>query len=157
MTSTSARAGPATSRFRIAAVLSVGQVGARGVLALYFILLIHRMSEREYGDFAYAMSWLAILIVLADGGVSRLLLRDVARARGARGSHAAPLLGARSLWIAGTAIVAVAAALAGILRFDVSFMACLVAALGLEAASLGLEAVGQAADEPWVVARAQLF
>lgn len=144
------------SRFRIAAVLSLGQVGARGVLALYFILLIHRMSEREYGDFAYAMSWLAILIVLADGGVSRLLLRDVARARADHGREAAPLLGARSIWIAGTGVVAIAAALAGILRFDVSFMACLVAALALEAASLGLEAVGQAADSPWVVARAQL-
>lgn len=144
------------SRFRIAGILSIGQVAARGVLALYFVLLIHRLSPREYGDFAYAVSWLAILIVLADGGVSRMLLRDIGRGGGDRGATAGALLGARGAWIAGTSLLVVVAALAGALRFEAAFTACLIAALVLEAASLGFEALGQATDRPWVVARAQI-
>jgi O-antigen/teichoic acid export membrane protein len=146
------------SRFRIAAVLSVGQIGARGVLAAYFVLLIHKLSPAEYGDFAYATSWLSIVVVVADGGYARLLLREVARGSGeARGRVAWELLATRTGWALATVVAAAVAALLGALsHFSAAFVALLLAAVLFEACSLGLEALGQATDRPWVVSAAQL-
>jgi O-antigen/teichoic acid export membrane protein len=146
--------GPA-SRFRIAAVLSVGQIGARGVLAAYFVLLIHKLSPAQYGDFAYATSWLSIVVVVADGGYSRLLLREVAR--GDRRRTGWELLASRTGWSLVTILVAGCAAALGALHFDAAFTVCLLAAIAFESGSLGLEALGQATDRPWVVSAAQLL
>jgi O-antigen/teichoic acid export membrane protein len=147
------------SRFRIAAVLSIGQIGARGVLAAYFVLLIHKLSEGEYGDFAYATSWLSIVVVVADGGYSRLLLREVARGTGdARRRVAWELVATRTGWTLLTVAVAAVAALLGALdQFDAAFVVVLLGAILFEAGSLGLEALGQATDRPWVVSAAQLL
>jgi O-antigen/teichoic acid export membrane protein len=145
------------SRFRIAAVLSVGQIGARGVLAAYFVLLIHKLGTAEYGDFAYATSWLSIVVVIADGGYSRLLLREVARGSGDdRKRTAWELLASRSGWGLVTILVAALASALGALHFDTAFTICLLAAIAFESGSLGLEALGQATDRPWVVSVAQL-
>jgi O-antigen/teichoic acid export membrane protein len=146
------------SRFRIAAVLSVGQIGARAVLAAYFVLLIHKLSPAQYGDFAYATSWLSIVVVVADGGYARLLLREVARGSGkARRRVAWELLATRTGWALATVVVAALAALLGVLsQFSPGFVALLLAAVLFEACSLGLEALGQATDRPWVVSAAQL-
>lgn len=123
---------------------------------MYFVLLIHRLRPGEYGDFAYAVSWLSIFVALADGGFSRLLLRDVGRAAEDRPRIVWELLGVRSQWLAATAVLVAIAIPLGAFHFGTAFSVVLVLALVLEAASLGFEAAGQAADSPWVVSAAQL-
>jgi O-antigen/teichoic acid export membrane protein len=145
------------SRFRIAAVLSVGQIGARAVLAAYFVLLIRKLSPAQYGDFAYATSLISIVVVVADGGYARLLLREVARGAGAARARVAwELLASRTAWSLLTLAAAIVAAALGATHFSTAFTVCVLAAILFEAGSLGLESLGQATDRPWVVSAAQL-
>lgn len=67
------------ARARIAATLLVGQALGRGAQAVYGVLMVRELSARGYGDFAYVLAVAGILVVCADAGFSRLIIRDVAR------------------------------------------------------------------------------
>ncbi len=143
-------------RLRIGVILGLGLVTARGVLALYYLLLIHRMAPGDYGDFAYAMSILGVLVMVSDGGFSRLLLRDVARAGADRGRRVWTLLAVRTAWVGAITLIVGIASVAGAFSFSDAFVAWMLAYMTLEAGGAGFDAAGQAADRPCLVSGAQL-
>jgi O-antigen/teichoic acid export membrane protein len=141
--------------FRTGFVLALGQAALRGTIALYTLVLVRRMSERDFGQFAYLLALASILLVVADGGLSRLLIRDVAREPGGRERLIRSIVALR-LWAIG-AIVVVALIVIGadrgaphdVLPLFLAYLGCEAIAAGFEAASLG-------AERPWALAGGQL-
>jgi O-antigen/teichoic acid export membrane protein len=125
-------------------------VVARSAVAVYTIVLIRLLEKAEYGDFAFAFALAAILATLADGGFSRLLIRDFAR--GAEPRTLTHLLATRGAWSVITALAATAIWVGGGLDLSPSLFAALLAFLlaeaaagGFEFAAIGLELPGRVA------------
>jgi O-antigen/teichoic acid export membrane protein len=144
------------SRRRTAGVLLAGQVAYRGAVAAYTLLLVHRLGRAEYGDVSYLLAIAAMLTVVADGGFSRLLVRDVARS--AEGDHAIvrPILVLRAAWVGVVAVVFALVCLVAGLPGPGWAIAALVAIVAFEASAFGLESAGVGAELPWRVAAPQL-
>lgn len=146
-------------RARPGLVLGLGQFALRGVTAVYSVALVHVLRPEELGDFAFLLALLGILVTVADGGFSRLLIRDVARSDGAHGDLIPRLLAVRTLWIAVTVAVG-AGLLALVVAADVRstpvVIALVLVALVAEAAATGFEAAGIGLERPWRIAGGQL-
>jgi O-antigen/teichoic acid export membrane protein len=143
---------------RTGGVLLVGQVAFRLAVAAYTVVLVSLLSPPEYGDFAVLIAIVAITAAVADGGITRLLTRDVARRDRGREALVRGLMTLRTLWVAAVVIGLIFLILLGALplRHGGALVGALVAvaaiseagAAGMEAASLGGEvprrvAIGQ--------------
>ncbi len=64
---------------RSGGVFALGQGGLRGAVAIYTAICVRSMTRSTFGQFAYLLAIMAILLTLSDGGLSRLLIRDIAR------------------------------------------------------------------------------
>jgi O-antigen/teichoic acid export membrane protein len=136
--------------------LGIGQVGLRGAVAVYTLVLVRHLSETDYGRLAYLLALGGILLVLGDGGLSRLLIRDVANAEDDRDVLIRGVMSLRLWSLAAIVVVAAALILADAdapqdaLPLFLIYLGCEVAAAGFEAASLG-------ADRPFSIAGGQLL
>jgi O-antigen/teichoic acid export membrane protein len=99
---------------RTALVLGAGQLAYRSCLAVYTVVVARRLATADFGDFATAFAVATILVMVADGGFTRLLVRDVARANGSDLVLIRTLLTVRAMWAVLVAMAATAAALAGV-------------------------------------------
>jgi O-antigen/teichoic acid export membrane protein len=143
---------------RAAIALGLGQAIARGAVALYSLALVREFSPSVYGDFAYALAMLAILTALADGGFSRLLIRDAARVSASdRARVIPPLLVVRTIWSAAVVLAAAGASAGGAVTFSAGFTIVLLLSLMFEATAVGFEAAGIGTETPWRVAVGQLL
>ena len=146
---------PKLQGMRGGAILGLGQIVLRGVAALYSLFLIRALSASEYGDFSYLLGLLGILVVLADGGFSRLLVRDVARA-GDAPSLIVNLTVVRSVCVAAVVLGIVAAALVLDVPDAATGAALLLAAACLgEAVAAGFEAAAVGSERLWLVSIGQ--
>jgi O-antigen/teichoic acid export membrane protein len=126
---------------------------ARSAVAIYAIVLIRLLGKAEYGDFAFAIALAGILITLADGGFSRLLIRDLARGLDPRALG--QLLAVRGVWSVTTALGATALWVIGGLDLKPSTFAPLVAFVLAEAVTGGFEFAAIGLELPWRVATGQ--
>lgn len=141
------------SRSRIALTLALGQAIGRGSLAFVMLLLVRELSVADYGKLALTVALVAIFVAVADGGFSRLLVRDLARA-GDHGPDVWRLLGVRSLAVfAVTALVAVLALGSG--RVTPGYVGLAAAFLVGEALSFGFESAAVGIERPWRFVAAQ--
>ena len=145
------------SRLHAGLVLGVGQGVARISVALYSIILIHELSPAGYGDFAFAVAILGILITLADGGFSRLLIRDVAQSGKDRAFVISSLLTVRAGWVLALTIGVMASSKAGLPGVRGWVLAVLLVALALEGLAGGFESAGIGAERPARVATGQIL
>jgi O-antigen/teichoic acid export membrane protein len=135
-------------------VIAGGQVLGRGMLAVYTIGIIGTLSRRDYGDVALALALAGIAAALADAGISRLLIRDVARAS-APAVVAGELLKLRAACvITVTGAVAAGSAL-GLLPLPLGLAAAMVGYLGAEALAVGFESAAFGSERPWRFAGVQ--
>jgi O-antigen/teichoic acid export membrane protein len=137
-------------------VFAVGQAAARGGVAIYSLVLIHQLSSAQYGNFAYALGLFGILLVVADGGFSRLLVRDVARS-----DRPAPLISSlltvRALCVLMIVVLCIPVGVLGLLPFDSAAFAILLAALMFESLAIGFESAAIGAELPSRVAIGQIL
>jgi len=139
-------------------VLGLGQFALRGVTAVYSLSLVHLLRPQELGDFAFALAALWILVTVADGGFSRLLIRDVARSDGDHRDLIPQLLAVRTLWVGVTVVAAAVlfALVGGGVEDAAAVLALLLVALVAEATAGGFESAGVGVERPWRVAGGQL-
>lgn len=151
---TMAAAAPESPVLRSSAVLGLGQGALRGAAALYSLLLIRVLSTSEYGHFAYLVGVLGLLVALADGGFSRLLVRDVARADQPLGLIASLSI-VRLAWVVAVALVAIIGI--GLDVSDATAMAAilLIAACVGEAVATGFESAALGTERLWLVSIGQ--
>lgn len=57
--------------------MTLGQAAIRFAVAAYALVLIHHLTPAGYGDFAFAISLVSILLFVADGGFTRMLIREL--------------------------------------------------------------------------------
>lgn len=143
-------------RVRIGVILTLGQGALRGAVVALTVVLAHRFPERTFGDFVYLMALLNLLTIVADGGFSRLLIRDVARARGRGLGFVRSVAALRLAWTTLLILVSVLVLLVSETT-DASLVALLALALLFEAFAAGLEAAGIGAERPWRVVTGQLI
>jgi O-antigen/teichoic acid export membrane protein len=115
------------------------------------------MSARGYGNFAFAVAVLGVALVVADGGFTRLLIRDIARLGGNYGQTITRLLAVRSVWIGVVVATLVVAQLTRVLDVRGALLAVLAGAAALETLANGFEAAAVGAEAPWRVAGGQLL
>jgi len=134
--------------------LALGQAVGRGSLALAMLLLVRALSPREYGQLALTVAIVSILVAVADGGFSRLLVRDLARAGDGGAADVWRVLGVRSgAVIAVTVLVACAGAVSG--RATLGYVGLSCAFLAGEALSFGFESAAVGLERPWRFVAAQ--
>ena len=141
-------------RARIAGVLAVGQVLGRGMVAVYTIAMVGLLSRRGYGDLAFAVAVAGIAAAVADGGLSRLIVRDAARSQDPAAT-ARELLKVRAVWVLAVAALTAASSALGLLPLGTGLAACTVAYLVTEALAFGFESTAVGAERPWRFAAVQ--
>ncbi len=108
-------------------------------MAVYALVLIRQLTPKGYGDFAFTVSLVSVLLFVADGGFTRLLIRDVARAPERAMQLIDQLLLVRAVIVVAVVILSGLAALVGLLPLNGWLAPAFVAALGLQALALGFE------------------
>jgi len=140
---------------RMVWVLGAGQAAARGLVALYSIALVRALSPAGYSDFAYAVALVTILTMIADGGVSRLLMRDLGG--GKAWGILRQLLRIRTGWIIVCAGALTASGVTGALRLSPGLLPAAVAFLVMEAGAMGFESAAVGVERPWLAAGGQML
>lgn len=132
-------------RVRIAAILFLGQALGRGAQAIYAVLMVRELSERDFGDFAYVLAIAGIVVMVGDLGLSRLIIRDTARAQD-RAKLARELLRVRTIGVAGASLALALLGVTGGLPQGVLLAIAMSAyaaaeglAYGYESAAIGIE------------------
>jgi O-antigen/teichoic acid export membrane protein len=115
------------------------------------------MTHETYGNFALASAVLAVALVVADGGFSRLLVRDVARAGPAQGVIVRRLLLARIAWIAIIGGAAFVGWSAGATRASVALFGVFVVVVVAESVAAGFEYGAVGAERPRRVTIGQML
>ncbi len=143
-----------TGRLRTGLIIALGQAGIRSAVAIYALVLIRRMTPASYGEFAFAVSVLSIALFIADGGFTRLLIRDVARAAGAS-RLAGQILIVRAVSVVVVVTLIGLLSLAGAFPLHRSLLVAFLAALGLQALAVGYESAAIGAENAKRLARGQ--
>jgi O-antigen/teichoic acid export membrane protein len=128
-----------TGRLRSGIILTFGQAAVRGAVAIYALVLIHHLTPAGYGDFAFTVSLVSVLLFVADGGFTRLLIREVARSPDGAHRLAIQLLVVRTAVVAAVVALSGIAAVTGILPLDGWLLPAFLAALGFQALAIGFE------------------
>lgn len=135
-------------------ILAVGQVCLRGSVAVYTLVLVHVMSRPAFGDLAYLLALLGLLSVLADGGLSRVLIRDIARDPDNSWPLVRAVVAVRTMWI--LIVVALVAVVGLATQMAPAALGLLILALGCEASAGGFEAAAIGGERPRAIAGGQL-
>jgi O-antigen/teichoic acid export membrane protein len=130
---------PITGRLRSGLIMSLGQAAIRSAVAVYSLVLIHHLTPGGYGDFAFVVSVVSILLFVADGGFTRLLIRDVARSTESATHLVNQLLLVRAAVVVTVVALSALAALVGILPVHGWLLPAFLAALALQALAIGFE------------------
>lgn len=140
------RAGPRT---RLAAVLALGQAAGRGGLAVALLILVRHLTQQEFGDLAFTLAMVGILMTVADAGFARLIVRDAARSEHASTTVVLELLRVR---LAAVAVVVLSTIVAlAVLPTPFSDEVAVLAVTYLigEALAFGFENASVGAERPW--------
>ena len=142
-------------RFRLAGPLALGQGLGRGALAVALVVLVRELRAVDFGNLALGLAIAQVLVTVADGGFSRLLVRDVARGVGSGSTVVRRLLGARlyAVVIVGVLSTAGFALLPG--PFSGGMIALLEAYLVTESIAFGFENAAVGFERPWRFVSAQ--
>ena len=141
------------SRSRIALTLGLGQALGRGSLALVMLLLVRALPAADYGQLALTVALVAILVAIADGGFSRLIVRDLARGV-IEGGDIWRVLGVRAgSVLAVSMLVAIVGLTSG--RATLAYVGLSCAFLIGEALSFGFESAAVGVERPWRFVMAQ--
>lgn len=134
---------------RTAATLLLGQGLGRGAQALYGVLMVRHLSERDYGDFAYVLALAGTLVVVADLGFSRLIIKDLARSDNTE-QLVLEMLRVRAFGVVGVGAVFLIVCLTGVLpqNAGLGLAACIFLlaegfAYGYESGAIGSERSGR--------------
>ena len=141
--------GGTTSRGARAGALGLGQALGRGSLAVAVVVLVRYLQPEAYGDLAFAIAFVAISAAFADGGFSRLLVRETARAPGNPVLTVWELLTVRLVPLTAVTVPVTLVAVAGISGFPRGFALLTVAYLTMEAIAFGFENAAVGAERPW--------
>jgi O-antigen/teichoic acid export membrane protein len=134
-----ARPSRITGRLRSGLIIAAGQAGIRSAVAIYALVLIRYLTPSGYGEFAFTVSVVSILLFVADGGFTRLLIRDVARSPGPVTHVVNQILVVRAVVVSVAVALTGLAALVGVLPVHGSLLPALLAALGFQALAVGFE------------------
>ena len=124
-------------------------------MAAYTLAAVRRMTPAAYGDFAFVVALSVVLAAVGDGGLSRLIMRDVARTGAGPGSS--QLLAVRMGWIAAIALLSLVAWLVGVVSFGFGTLLLLLIYMVAEAGTLGFESLAVATEQPWRITVGQLL
>lgn len=139
--------GPMRQR-TLASTLVLGNAVGRGSTALTVVLLARHLSASDFGELAFALAAVAILVAVADGGFSRLIVRELARADSDRTTLAWRFLLARTAPVVLIALPAFCLATLGVFGSDRRFALLAVAFLVFEALAFGFENAAVGAEQP---------
>jgi O-antigen/teichoic acid export membrane protein len=128
-----------TGRLRFGLTMAFGQAAIRSAVAVYALVLIHHLTPSGYGDFAFTVSLVSILLFVADGGFTRLLIRDVARSPDGAAHLVNQMLLVRAAVVTSVVALTGLAAVVGILPEHGWLLPAFLAALGLQALAMGFE------------------
>jgi len=142
------------SRSRIALILAFGQAIGRGALALAMLLLVRELSAPAYGQLALAVAIVAILVAVADGGFSRLIVRDLARTGDHDTEQIWRVMGVRAVSVVAVTVLVAALGIASG-RAAISYVGLSSAFLVGEALSFGFESAAVGLERPWRFVAAQ--
>jgi O-antigen/teichoic acid export membrane protein len=92
----------------LTATLGLGQLIGRGALAVGLLILVRELSATDFGDLSLALAVVQVLMTVADGGFSRLLVRDVARDGASGAGLVKQLLAARMLSVVAVLVLTAA-------------------------------------------------
>ncbi len=142
-------------RVRLAGPLALGQALGRGSLGVALVVLVRELRTVDFGNLALGLAIVQVLVTVADGGFSRLLVRDVARGAGSGAAAVRELLGARVYAVVTVGMLSTAglALLPGPLSGGV--IALLESYLITESIAFGFENAAVGVERPWRFVSAQ--
>lgn len=154
----SARSQPSGAGVAVVLLMG-GQAAYRGAVAAYTVVMTVVLTQAEYGDFALAISSVAIAAALADGGVTWLLTREITLESSAPGALVRRLLTIRLAWAGGVCtLCAVGGVVVGARSgSDLAFVGVIVVAAFIEAIAGGYEAASLGAERPRRIAVGQVL